>query len=635
MPSGPTSCSPPPPGTTRASCSACANSGTRVCSMDVTSFARLAAACRLAGRMLGLPAQGDRLAAGVDGSMRASRRRCGAAAPSQRPLRGVVGTADRGGSRDLPRRPAAPRWRTWPPPGGPIPARGPRAAAGPPPGGRGRARRARPAGGLRAHRDSAGRRGRRRRCPGDLAPRRSRQPAGPTVARRAGGAGRGAGAHERGTGAGRRRRGRREARRRCHARPRVAARERGGAARSVDPLRPPPKRSRRSPVAARRRRTPIVVGLRLPAPRPRAGRRGVARARWRRPSGAPVQPSRRSVPPRHLRRRGGAAATAAYVLLPAAALGVVPAAAMAGAAAATGLVWWMARGPLGPSPTRMILAGVAVNAATSAAILTMLAAGPVAAPARRHRGHDGLARLGLRGAGRVARSVRARARIRAAPARARPGSARHRRGVGGRPRRRGRDRPPEGVPGRRGAVRGRGRVRRGDRFRGAGHAAPLPAGVGREHASPAAARGDRRCGAHGAGRPGRPPGARPGGAPRGRRDRAAGRAVLRRAPEARTGRDDARTAPDAARASALSGGYGGDEVVRGVDLDVAEGECVAVLGPNGAGKSTLLRLLAGILPASSGYVELRGKTLQRGGGARWRARWVSFPRSSTLRSRSR
>jgi iron complex transport system permease protein len=73
---------------------------------------------------------------------------------------------------------------------------------------------------------------------------------------------------------------------------------------------------------------------------------------------------------------GAAAATAAYVVLPAAALGLVPAAAMAGAALATGLVWWMARGPLGPSATRMILAGVAVNAAASAVILTILALAP-------------------------------------------------------------------------------------------------------------------------------------------------------------------------------------------------------------------------------------------------------------------
>ena len=68
-------------------------------------------------------------------------------------------------------------------------------------------------------------------------------------------------------------------------------------------------------------------------------------------------------------------------------------------------------------------------------------------------------------------------------------------------------------------------------------------------------------------------------------------------------------------ACSLSGGYGGADVVRGVDLAVAKGECVAVLGPNGAGKSTLLRLLAGILPPSSGRVELVGKPL-----AGWRRR---------------
>lgn len=73
---------------------------------------------------------------------------------------------------------------------------------------------------------------------------------------------------------------------------------------------------------------------------------------------------------------GAAAATAAFALLPAALLSVVPAIAMAGAAVATALVWWMARGPLGPSSTRMLLAGVAVNAAASAAILTLLAIAP-------------------------------------------------------------------------------------------------------------------------------------------------------------------------------------------------------------------------------------------------------------------
>jgi ABC-type Fe3+-siderophore transport system permease subunit len=73
---------------------------------------------------------------------------------------------------------------------------------------------------------------------------------------------------------------------------------------------------------------------------------------------------------------GAAAATAAFALLPAVALALVPAAAMAGAAGATAVVWWMSRGPLGPSSTRMILAGVAVNAAASAIILTILALAP-------------------------------------------------------------------------------------------------------------------------------------------------------------------------------------------------------------------------------------------------------------------
>lgn len=44
---------------------------------------------------------------------------------------------------------------------------------------------------------------------------------------------------------------------------------------------------------------------------------------------------------------------------------------------------------------------------------------------------------------------------------------------------------------------------------------------------------------------------------------------------------------------ALSAGYGPVTVLRGVDLDVSEGEVVAVLGPNGAGKTTLLRALSG------------------------------------------
>lgn len=48
------------------------------------------------------------------------------------------------------------------------------------------------------------------------------------------------------------------------------------------------------------------------------------------------------------------------------------------------------------------------------------------------------------------------------------------------------------------------------------------------------------------------------------------------------------------------------EAVRGVDLDVGEGELVAFLGPNGAGKSTTLRMLTSLLPPTSGRAVVAG-----------------------------
>ncbi|WP_269854167.1 ABC transporter ATP-binding protein [Streptomyces sp. RPT161] len=50
-------------------------------------------------------------------------------------------------------------------------------------------------------------------------------------------------------------------------------------------------------------------------------------------------------------------------------------------------------------------------------------------------------------------------------------------------------------------------------------------------------------------------------------------------------------------------------VLAGVDLDVRDGEVVALLGKSGSGKSTLLRCLAGLIPVSSGTVSYRGRPL--------------------------
>lgn len=59
----------------------------------------------------------------------------------------------------------------------------------------------------------------------------------------------------------------------------------------------------------------------------------------------------------------------------------------------------------------------------------------------------------------------------------------------------------------------------------------------------------------------------------------------------------------------MSAGYGDHTVVEGLDLQVAQGEVVAVIGPNGCGKSTTLRTLARLQPPFAGRVLLDGVPL--------------------------
>jgi ABC-2 type transport system ATP-binding protein len=51
----------------------------------------------------------------------------------------------------------------------------------------------------------------------------------------------------------------------------------------------------------------------------------------------------------------------------------------------------------------------------------------------------------------------------------------------------------------------------------------------------------------------------------------------------------------------------GTEALRGVDLDVAEGEFYGLLGPNGAGKSTLIHCTTGLAKATSGSIRIAGR----------------------------
>jgi sn-glycerol 3-phosphate transport system ATP-binding protein len=57
--------------------------------------------------------------------------------------------------------------------------------------------------------------------------------------------------------------------------------------------------------------------------------------------------------------------------------------------------------------------------------------------------------------------------------------------------------------------------------------------------------------------------------------------------------------------------YGKNEVVHGVDLEVATGEFVVLLGPSGCGKSTLLRMVAGLEAITSGEIAIGDKVVNR------------------------
>jgi branched-chain amino acid transport system ATP-binding protein len=58
--------------------------------------------------------------------------------------------------------------------------------------------------------------------------------------------------------------------------------------------------------------------------------------------------------------------------------------------------------------------------------------------------------------------------------------------------------------------------------------------------------------------------------------------------------------------SGVTAGYGGGNVLQGVDLHCAERTVTCIVGPNGAGKSTVLRVISGLLPCRTGSIEMGG-----------------------------
>ena len=64
------------------------------------------------------------------------------------------------------------------------------------------------------------------------------------------------------------------------------------------------------------------------------------------------------------------------------------------------------------------------------------------------------------------------------------------------------------------------------------------------------------------------------------------------------------------KVSNLKVAYGGIQAVKGISLEVREGELVSLIGSNGAGKTTTMKAITGTLAATSGNLEYLGKDIQ-------------------------
>ena len=66
--------------------------------------------------------------------------------------------------------------------------------------------------------------------------------------------------------------------------------------------------------------------------------------------------------------------------------------------------------------------------------------------------------------------------------------------------------------------------------------------------------------------------------------------------------------------------YGEVRALRGLDLDVADGELLVLVGPSGCGKTTLISVIAGILDQDGGECEVFGHDFLRMSQCIWKAR---------------
>ncbi len=88
---------------------------------------------------------------------------------------------------------------------------------------------------------------------------------------------------------------------------------------------------------------------------------------------------------------------------------------------------------------------------------------------------------------------------------------------------------------------------------------------------------------------------------------------------------------DLLRLSGVVAGYGGGDVLQGVDITVPRGGVACIVGPNGAGKSTVLKTISGLLTPRLGEIHLAGERIDRCSAADILGRGVSqVPQSGAL-----
>jgi ABC-type multidrug transport system fused ATPase/permease subunit len=80
----------------------------------------------------------------------------------------------------------------------------------------------------------------------------------------------------------------------------------------------------------------------------------------------------------------------------------------------------------------------------------------------------------------------------------------------------------------------------------------------------------------------------------------------------------------------VSYGIDNKTILSDVSLEIGQGSKVLIYGPSGAGKTTILRLIAGIIPASTGAIKINGTDIRRLKGHAWRKRLGIVPQEAIL-----